>query len=427
MTEQMTTAPSSLVGELSKRYSEPEWLRKGREQAWTTFEAMPSPKLEKSNLTKRSWDIGPFVNADDVSSERAAMVLNQLPEQTVLYFHNGRLISGVLSPELSNQGIIFTDLHTAAVQHPDLVQKYLGTVVRTDESKWAALNAALWHGGAFLYVPKNVIVDEVFHVVHEVTEEGQGAAPRLLIVGEEYSRFSYAEVYLRDEVHHGKVQVDVSEVVAKAGADITVASVNQYRKGGSNYTTRRAAVANDAHVSWVFGDLGDGYTVGLLESDLIGNGSRSTIEGIGLGYGKQHMDFTASMLHRGRYSESDMRLHGVLRGKANSVYRTSTHIFKNAVQAGSEQYDRMLMMESTARADAIPMLLIDENDVQRCGHAASVGKIDENQIYYLQSRGITKREVVRMIVWGYLRPTVDAFPSEGLRQYITGLIDRELA
>jgi Fe-S cluster assembly protein SufD len=176
----------------------------------------------------------------------------------------------------------------------------------------------------------------------------------------------------------------------------------------------------------VFGDVGDGYSVGLVESHLVGTGSRSSTQVVGVGYGRQHFDLTANMKHAARYSESDILMHGVLRERANSIYRSCTHIVMGASGAAGEQSDRMIMLDSTARADAIPMLLIDEHDVRRCGHAASVGKIDPNQIFYMQSRGIPQEVATKMIVWGYLQPTVDTVPSELVRDMMVRQIERKL-
>jgi Fe-S cluster assembly protein SufD len=430
MTEGTSTL-ASVVQELSRKYAEPEWLKEMRESAWNSYVNTPVVRLEKSDLSKRSWEIENLpLDVQSTASDAVDALVQSIVESgaPVLYVRDGQVVRTEVPASLSQRGVIVTDMHTAVAQHGELVKAHLGSVVRTDESKWAALNAALWQGGAFVYVPKNTAVDVAVHFVHEDTGAGAGIAPRILVVADENSSLSFVEVHVASsEKASGVVTSHVAEVVAKANARVTFVSSNQFRKGPTHFATSRALVHQDASVDWVFTDVGDGYTVGLLESELQGSGSRSTIRALGMGYGRQHLDLTASMLHEGRYSTSDIVMHGVLRGRANSIYRSSTHIFKNAVGAGSEQHDRMLMLDSTARADAIPMLLIDENDVQRCGHAASVGRIDENQIYYLMSRGIPKPEATKMIVWGYLQPTVDAIPSAGVREFVSNLIDGELA
>ncbi|MCL6515708.1 Fe-S cluster assembly protein SufD [Alicyclobacillus sp.] len=425
MAEQTGTIVSVTAADLAKRNGEPGWLRDARNAAWNAFQSLPAPRLEKTDLRDRSWDLGPYPSTPGPASDEVAELVAKLAGQPLVYVRDGFTVALHLPETWVEQGVVLLDLTTAAREHSAVVQAHLGTVVKEDESKWAALNTALWNGGLFLYVPRGVEMDQPVHFVYEETGQAAGGAPRALVVADENSRVSYVEVHFTGQAAD-KVHAGVTEVIAKAGAKVTASVVTQYRKGPNHLSVRRASVGNDATVDWVFSDIGDGFSVVLLESDLVGQGSQSTIQGIGIGTGRQHLDLTASVLHHGRYSTSDIRLHGVIKQRANAVYRSSTHIFKNAVGAGSEQHDRMLMLDKRARADAIPMLLIDENDVQRCGHAASVGRMDENQIYYLMSRGIPRVEATKMILWGYLEPTVQRVSSDVIREYLAARIDREL-
>ncbi|MCL6593846.1 MAG: SufD family Fe-S cluster assembly protein, partial [Alicyclobacillus sp.] len=262
--------------------------------------------------------------------------------------------------------------------------------------------------------------------VYEWTGLAGGCAPRSLVFAGPESRCTFAEVFFTAPGAAAQAAPAVLEVVAEHGAQVQVVNAQTCQRGPVYLSVRRARLAADASVDWMVSHTGDGLTVATVESELVGNGSRSTLQGVALGTGRQHLDLTASMRHQGRYSQSDIRLQGVLRGRANTIFRSSTHIAKGAVGAGSEQHSRMLMLERSARADAIPMLLIDENDVQRCGHAASVGRIDETQVYYLMSRGIPQALATKMIIWGYLEPALEVIPSEPVRHHIVSLIDRGL-
>lgn len=418
---------SSLVADLVARFSEPDWLKRAREEALAKYGETPAPKLEKTDLRRRAFDIGPFSNLTAGGSDRARRLLEDLENSPFVFIRDGVVVKTNIPSELAEKGIVFSSLHEAVGSHEAIVRKHLSSVVPAGESKWTALNTAAWIDGAFVYVPRNTVLESPVTFVYESSAQAHGAAVHSLVVAEEGSQLAYTEVFLVDgELESGKVHSDVLEVVAGATAHVTAAIATEYKKGPTNLTVRRARLASDAKVDWLYGDVGDGFTVGLLESDLAGNGSTSAVSGIGFGYGRQHMDMTVSMLHRGRHTESDIVMHGALRERANSIYRTSTHIFRRAVGAGSEQHDRMLMLDGTARADAIPMLLIDENDVQRCGHAASVGQIDAWQLYYLQSRGIPEKQARRMMIWGYLEPTLEAFPNEAVREFLRQQIDEEL-
>ena len=424
MTESLTTTASTPVRQLP---TGPDWLNSQRQLAWDKFVALPSPRLEKSDLTKRGWEVGPLADKSLTLSEKTQALLGGMEDAPVVVVRNGHLVQVSGMDALAGQGVIVTDLETATEQHEKLVKPHLYSVVPADESKWTALNAALWTTGVFVYVPGHTQVDQPIHFIYEETEQGNGAFPRALIVAAEGSKVSYVESYLTvGERSTGTVHSAVLEVVALADAKVTAVSFTEFTKGPTNYSVRRASVGKDASVDWVVGDVGDGFTLAVVESLLKGTGSTSTTRIVGVGMGRQHMDMTASMIHSGRHSESDIVMQGVLEGRAVTSFRSLTQIIRGAAGASSEQRDRILMLSNQSRADAIPMLLIDENDVQRCGHAASVGQIDENQVYYLMSRGIPKSKAVRMIVWGYLQPIVEAIPTQSIREWVTRNIDREL-
>lgn len=425
MAEQVTTT-SSLVQELTARHQEPAWLAKWRENAFDAFQSLPEPWFEKTDLSKRPFQIGQLVETGQPLADAEAFAAAH-PDSPIVFVADGAPAKVQLPVELAEKGVIFTDIHTALRDHEALVKAHLGSVVPADEGKWTALNQALFNGGAFLYVPKGVQIETPFLLVYSESEVQQGVFRRSLVVGAERSQFAFAEVHFTAaEQPAGFTHSTVLEVVAMADSHITLAAVDQFVKGPTNFVTRRAHVGKDAVVNWIVGDIGDGFTVELVESRLEGVGANSSTRVLGLGHGRQHLDLTASMVHVGRNTESDIVMHGLLRDRANTVYRSSTQIVKGAVGAGSEQSDRMIVIDKTARADAIPMLLIDENDVKRCGHAASVGKIDPNQVYYLMSRGIPQSVAQLMIIWGYLRETVESLPGERVREIVEARIEREL-
>ncbi len=426
MTEQMVTA-SSLVQDLSTRFQEPDWVRGIRETAWSLYDKAEVPRLEKTDLRKRGWDFGPFpTETTDVIPEAKAF-FDEAEGPSVLVV-DGIVHSIKLPAELKEKGIVFTDIHTGLREYSDLAKPYFGSVVKSDESKWVSLNAAMFHGGVFLYVPKNVQVEKPFELVYADSDTGKGSFSRTLIVGNELTDFSFTEVrFVAEGIASGLVHSHVLEVVAKPDSHVKVGAIDQHRKGPTHFVTRRSQVEKDALMEWTTGDAGDGFTVALVESFMKEPGSRSVTRHVGVGTGRQHMDWTTSMVHAGRYSESEITMHGIIRDKAYSTYRSSTHILKGAVMAGSEQNDRMIVLDKGSRADAIPMLIIDENDVERCGHAASVGKIDPNQIYYLMSRGIPKATATQMILWGYLGQTVESLATEGAKKLLTSRIEKELS
>jgi len=426
--EQSIATASPLVKALVARNREPQWLQSFREDAWQAYEKFPSPKLEKTDLRNRTWDVT-ALSSEAVGKPRTevAQFLEAAKDEPFLCLRDGAVVAVHVPADLAEQGVILTDLNTAVQQHEELVRKHLGTVVAAEADKWSALNGALWENGIFVYVPRNVQVQRPIQFVYEESPAGKGGRPRCLVVAEEGSRLAFAEIsFVPEEGATGGIHSAVTEIVAQPLAHVDACALTNFRKGPTNFVTRRAKILNDARVDWVVGDIGDGFTVGLVESLLEGSASQSHTRVLGFGYGRQRLELTASMEHRGRSSESDIVMHGVVRGRANSVYRSSTHIQRGAADAASEQHDRMLLLNEKTRADAIPMLLIDENNVRRCGHAASVGKIDEVQVYYLMSRGISKKQATKMIVWSYLAPTVDAIVVPAFREFVAARINKEL-
>lgn len=424
----MEQSTASLVSLASvHRFDNPSWLLAKRNAAFDLYQTMPTPKLEKTDLSRREWVLPTFVDeAMPSQDERIQNILTGLPSGSAVVEVQDGIVKSVTVPEtLVQAGVIVSDLESASSAHQAVVEKYWSTVVPAEENKWTAFNAALFRGGLFVYIPKHVVLNDPIVFLNVSTKHGNGSAPRVLVVAEDQSSVPVVAMSFDTDIAAG-VYSEVVEIVAKAGARVTYTAFEELLAGPTHYVTRRAQVGQDARVDWIAGDVGDGFTVSLLESVLRGTGSQSSVRVIGFGYGRQRTDMTASMVHEGRHSESEILMQGVLRERANSLFRSSTHIVKGAAAAGSEQSDRMLLLTETARADAIPMLLIDENDVQRCGHAASVGKIDPNHIYYLMSRGIPASVATRMIVWGYLQPTVDAIPLESARSVVSALIDREL-
>ncbi|WP_328702209.1 SufB/SufD family protein [Alicyclobacillus suci] len=424
MTEANTV--SLQVHAVSSAFQEPEWVLRLREDAWQRFTEMPEPRLEKTDLRKRGWETGTFVASPTGVPESVRHYVNNLDHPYAL-FVDGHLIEVKHTEAQGQQGVIFTDIHTATLKHESLVKEHLASVVKVDDNKWSALSLALFAGGIFLYVPRNVQVDVPFESVHVFTATQSGTYPRNLIVADELADVKFIDVTFSPEQKEKFTSSHVTEVVAKAGSRVHVGTADEFAKGATYFVTRRALVGKDAVVEWTVSDVSNAFTVELVEDILEGTGARGETRVIGVGYGRQHMDLTASMVHRGRHTESDITMHGALRERANSVFRSCTEIVKGAVGAGSEQHDRMIMIDRTARADAIPMLLIDENDVNRCGHAASVGKIDPNQVYYLMSRGIPQAQATQMIIWGYLHDSVEALPSAPLRDLVVARIERELS
>ncbi|WP_040289805.1 SufB/SufD family protein [Alicyclobacillus hesperidum] len=416
----------SHVHRVAQALGEPSSLLALREAAWRTFQELPQPYVEKTDLRKLTWETGTFSEQVGKVPAEVQAYIDRLQHSYAL-FVDGLPVDLRLTEEAKAAGVTYCTIHEAPEKAEALWKAHFGTVVTANENKWTALNQALFAGGVFLYAPKGTHIDAPFETVYVWTGGESGAYSRSLVVAAELADIQYAETVFAATTGAKVVNSHVLEIVALADSRVQVSTADAFHRGPTHFVTRRARVGKDAHVVWTVADTSDGLCVELVENELAGAGAKGLARVVGLGHGRAHVDLTASMRHVGRHTESEIVMHGALRDKANTIFRSRTEIVKGAVGAGSEQHDRMIMIDGTARADAIPMLLIDENDVQRCGHAASVGKIDPTQVYYLMSRGIPKSIAVQMIIWGYLHDTVEALASDPMRELVVARIERELS
>lgn len=421
------TAEAIAVGK-----GEPSWLVALRGQGAELSATLPWPKPEKVKIER--WNltaVGQYEATEKVGSisELPQSVQDLIAEgtQNLLVQKNTGVAWSQLSEELASKGVIFTDLETAAKEHGELVQKYLFQAIKLDEDKLTALNAALWNGGVFVYVPKNVEVELPLQAVLYNDKAEATFAPHILIVAEDNSRVTYVDstVTVKDAVSAEFTHPALVEVFVKQGAEVRFGSVHSLGASGVDLSLRRAIVENDGRIEWIIGDLNDGHTVSDTKSVLVGNGSTSDTKIISVGQGKQQMSLTTQAVHYGKSSDSNMITRAVMRESASAIINGITKIEHGATKANGVQAEKVLMLSPKARGDANPILLIDEDDVT-AGHAASVGQVNPEQVYYLMSRGIQKTDAERLIIHGFLAPVVSEVPVEAVREQLNRLLERKL-
>lgn len=417
------------VSDLSKSRNEPTWLTELRLKALELAGSLELPKLEKTRIDRWELDAygtykapAPLQKLDDLP-EAAGQLLGESSENLLVQRDSGAVWSH-LSDELKRQGVIFTDLETAAREHSELVQKHFMTVVKPDENRLTALHAALWNGGAFVYVPKNVKVELPLQAIFYSVDADATFAPHVLIVADTNSSVTYVDNYLSEDgnrfVHNGVV-----EVIAKPGATVRFATVNNLGEGSTGLTYRRAVVENDARIEWIVGELNSGNAMADTGTLLQGNGSSSDAKVISVGKGDQKLNLTTRAVHFGRNTPSDMITRAVMQDEATAIINGITKIEKRATGANGQQTERVLMLSPKARGDANPILLIDEDDV-KAGHAASVGQVNPEHMYYLMSRGITRTEAHKLVVYGFLAPVINEVPLENVQKQLQALVERKL-
>ncbi len=389
------------------------------------------PKLEKMRIER--WDIqnyGSYKADAGIASlaEVPASIQELIQDQesgSLLIQRNSSVVYSKLAPELAEKGVIFTDLQTAAKEHGDLVKAHLHTAVKADENSVAALHAAIWNGGVFVYVPKNVEVTVPLQAVL-LTDDGEATfAPHVLIIADVNSSVTYVDNYVSGEGSQAVTHNGAVEVFAKQGAKVRYATIHQMGTNVTDLSYRRAIIDNDASMEWIVGEMNSGDTVSDTYSVLKGNGSTSDSKVIAVGSGSQKLNYTTRANHFGKSSESQMITRAVMREEATAIINGITKIEKGATKSDGQQTEKVLMLSPKARGDANPILLIDEDDV-KAGHAASVGQVNQEQIYYLMSRGISREVAESLIIYGFLAPVVSQIPMESLQKQLQTVIERKL-
>jgi Fe-S cluster assembly protein SufD len=321
-------------------------------------------------------------------------------------------------------GIVVSTLGEAVTQHAALVEPHLGALV-SDRDKFAAQNTATWLGGLFVHVPAGVVVEDP--IVASVIQATTAALPwRSLIVVEAGAQVTVAEQWLSSEADLEGYFNPVTEIVVGEGASLQYLCVQDLSEKAWILGSQRAQVARDASLHWVGLGLGSGQGKLRMETDINGSGASARVTGAYAAHGRQHIDYDTTQEHFAPHTTSDLAFRGVLRDRATAVWSGMIKVDPGAQRTDAFQESRNLLLTDGAHADAIPGLEIEANDV-RCTHAATVARLDEDQLFYLQSRGLTRAEAERLLVGGFLE--VIAGRLEGspfLRDIVSAALQREL-
>jgi len=420
------------VRSYSEAKQEPNWFAEYRIRALGAAENLPLPTPDKTKIDKWNFTDFPvhsvlsdtFASLSDLPEEVKAIVTEE--QKSVYIQRNNTPAYLQLSEDLKAQGVIFTDIFTAIREHGELVQKYFMTNgVKPDEHKLASLHAALLNGGVFVYVPKNVEVIEPIQVVFLHDDVQASLFNHTIVVADANSSVTYVENYLSTVSEANGVVNIIAEVFAEDNAQVTYGAVDVLAEGFTTYVNRRGIANRNSRIEWALGLMNDGDTISENVTHLVGDGSYGDTKTVVVGRGKQKQNFTTKVIHWGKHSEGYILKHGVMKDEASSIFNGIGKIEHGATKANAVQESRVLMLNEKARGDANPILLIDEDDVT-AGHAASVGRVDPLQLYYLMSRGISKQNAERLVIHGFLAPVVSVLPIEGVKKQLSEVIERKV-
>lgn len=409
----------------SRSMGEPDWHGAARSQAFEIFQQLPIPNRQRTPLRSRRLDAIPYLTSRD-PNPIPEMYRFGNPEGGHVTSSGGHVQSLMLAPEWARAGVLLLSLKKALTLVPHLVEPYLGSVQADDEDRYTAANRAFWQDGVFLYVPRGVEITPPITAIHWVGSECLGVMPRTLVVAEDRARVHLIETYLgASDDEHRLLFSGVVEVIARDGAQVTLSSLQQLPPGTEAFLRRRGRAGQDARIHWNTGEFGASLSVSGHHTHLVGSGSETQSATVFFGAKNQHQDYTGGVTHTGPHTKSDILARGVMKDRARSIFTGVSLIQKGAVKTDARQKEQILMLSSESRADAIPSLLIEDNDVF-AAHAASAGPIDATALYYLQSRGIPEAEAVRLIVQGFLEPIMAHISLDAVRETVRAAVERKL-
>ena len=396
----------------------------------TKWQALDWPQIERvsfqdwpllvTDLSDKTVDLPPLAY-DNYTSETSVE-----DSQIRLVYSGQTFLEKHIPAHLEAAGVIVVDWQEATVRFPELVKEYLYSVIPEKADRVLAYHREYFDGGVFIYIPdhyeEKVVID---CLILQDSRAAQTCNLRSVIVAGVHARLEYIE-RLQTIGEVANSAVIITEVVARAGSQIKYCAIDSLAAKTTAYIKRYARTENDAVVNWAIGAMNDGHTILDTDTYLDGKGSESQLAIVAIASQDQVQGIDAKVVNRGHYSIGNILQHGVILDRATLTFNGIGLIEKNAKHADAQQESRVMMLSDEARGDANPILLIEEFEVT-AGHAASAGQLDEQQLYYLMSRGLPRQEAEFLVVRGFLGSVIQEMPSQLVRDQMVTIIDRKLA
>jgi len=414
------------VREISKLKDEPQWMLDFRLRSYDIFMKKPMPqwggdlnKIDFQNIyyyakasdkTEKSWDDVPenvkntFDKLGIPEAEKKFLAGVGAQYESEVVYHN-------LRKDLADQGVLFLDTDSALKEHPEIFKKYFAKIIPPEDNKFSALNSAVWSGGSFLYIPPGVKVDMPLQAYFRINAENIGQFERTLIIADEGSEVHYIEgctapVYSSESLHSAVV-----ELVAHKDAKLRYTTIQNWSNDVYNLVTKRAYAYEGATVEWIDGNIGSKLTMKYPGIYLMGRKAYGETLSIAFAGKNQHQDTGAKMVHLAPDTTSKITSKSVSRANGRSTYRGLLKVAKGATNVKSTVRCDALLLDDTSKTDTYPYMEIDQEDAT-VTHEATVGKIGDEQIFYLMSRGFSEEEALSLIVNGFMEPFTKELPME---------------
>ncbi|MCO5243446.1 MAG: Fe-S cluster assembly protein SufB [Anaerolineae bacterium] len=415
-----------IVDQISVMKNEPEWMRDFRHRSLDIFLSKPMPTwgadlseiqfddiyyyLKPTEKAGTSWDDMPdsmkntFERLGIPEAERNFLAGVGAQYESEVVYHS-------LQEVWTNLGVIFLDTDSGLREHEDIFREYFGSIIPPSDNKFAALNSAVWSGGSFVYVPKGVTVDIPLQAYFRINAQNMGQFERTLIIVEEGANVHYVEgctapIYASDSLHSAVV-----EIVVKKGGRCRYSTIQNWSNNVYNLVTKRAMAYEDATMEWIDANLGSKVTMKYPAVYMMGPRAHGEILSIAFAGQGQTLDAGGKVVHGAPDTSSKIISKSISKNGGRASYRGLLKVAKGATGSKSTVVCDALLLDDHSRSDTYPYIEIDEQDVQ-VGHEASVSKVNEEQIFYLMSRGLNEEEAATMIVSGFIEPMVKELPME---------------
>ena len=416
----------------------PDWLRERREHAWSVYEDTPLPttRSEEWRYTdlSRLIDLGSLrlltPGDTDPDAARPGLLEEAMVEDRAASGHSvlvdGLTVQVDLEADLAAQGVVLTSLRSAVESHPDLLEEHLAVeALPPEEGKFQALNVALWTDGVFLYVPKGVRLELPVRATRWLSQAGSAVCTRTLVIAEAGSQVSYVEELLSDDMNERTLVSAGVEIIAKDGAQVQYVSIQRAGRRVFCQSAQRTLAHRDSTLDTLNVSLGGSVSRVDLNARLLGPGANSDMLGLYFGDEDQHFDHNTSQDHVAPNAGSDLLYKGALDGSSHAVFRGVIRVHPGAQGTDAYQTNRNLLLSDEARANSLPNLEIEADDV-KCSHGATVGQLDAEALFYLLSRGMSRYQAERLVVIGFLGDVLSRLPLGGVVEKVTKAIERKL-
>ncbi len=415
-----------VVRKISALKNEPVWMLDSRLKGLAHFFGRPMPKwgadLKDVDFDAITYYVRPKAK-NSADWENVPEKIKKTFEKLGIPEAERKFLSGVgtqfdsetvyhkIHEDLARQGVIFCDMDTALREHPELVKKYFGTIVPYADNKFAALNTAVWSGGSFVYVPKGVKVNLPLQAYFRINAKNMGQFERTLIIVDEGAEVHYIEGCSAPSYSTNSLHAAVVEVIAHKNARVRYTTLQNWAGNIYNLVTKRAKAYEDAYVEWLDANVGSKITMKYPCVILAGRGAKANILSVAFAGAGQCQDTGAKVFHLAPDTSSTILSKSVSKDSGVTAFRGIVKVIRGAKNSRSHMRCDAIMLDEKSKSDTFPTLQIDERDVST-GHEATVGKVSEEQLFYLMSRGLTEQQATTLIVSGFLQEFTKQLPLE---------------